>query len=128
MAEMAAWLRARGVGEDETAAAVEELVANGTLDDARFASGFSADKRELAGWGEERIREALIGRGVGREDIDAALAEGADGELERAVALLRERGADLGDDRGRSRALGLLARRGYDAELAYEAIRRAAAG
>lgn len=128
MAEMGAWLRARGVGEDEAAAVVEELVASGTLDDARFAAGFSADKRELAGWGEERIREALRGRGVGREEIDAALAEGAEWELERAVALLRERGADLGDDRGRNRALGLLARRGYDADLAYEAIRRAAAG
>lgn len=128
MAEMGDLLRARGVGEDEAAAVVEELVESGTLDDARFASGFSADKRELAGWGEERIRGALIGRGVGREEIDAALAGGAEGELERAVALLRERGADLGDDRGRNRALGLLARRGYDADIAYEAIRCAAAG
>ncbi len=41
--------------------------------------------------------------------------------------LLRERRHDLGDDAGRRRALGMLARRGYEAEVAYEAIRRAAA-
>lgn len=127
MAELGEWLRARGVGEGETAAVIEELVAGGALDDLRFACGFAADKRELSGWGEGRIREALAGRGIARADVEAALGEGAEGELERAVALLRERGADLGDDRGRNRALGLLARRGYDSELAYEAIRRAAA-
>ena len=127
MAELGAWLRARGVEETEATAAIEELIAIGTLDDARFAAAFAADKRELAGWGEDRIREALIGRGVGREEIDAALAEDADGELERAIALLRERRHDLGGDPGRRRALGLLARRGYEAEVAYEAIRRAAA-
>ena len=64
---------------------------------------------------------------MSREEIDAALAEDADGELERAIALLRERRHDLGDDAGRRRALGMLARRGYKAEVAYEAIRRAAA-
>jgi hypothetical protein len=39
------------------------------------------------------------------------------------VELLRDRGTELGDERARSRALGLLARRGYGSEVAYEAIR-----
>ena len=67
---------------------------SGTLDDARFAVRYAEDKRELAGWGEERIRDgAGPARRPRREHIDAALAEGAEEELERAVALLRERGA-----------------------------------
>ena len=110
VAEMGRWLRARGVDEAEAEEVLEHLLALGTLDDARFAARFAEDKRELAGWGGERIRAALA----------------ADhGELERAEALVRERGIDLGDDRGRGRALAMLVRRGYGSEVAYEAVRRA---
>ena len=47
------------------------------------------------------------------------------GELEAAVALLRRRfGAAIpASERERERALGVLARKGYDLELAYEAVR-----
>lgn len=49
----------------------------------------------------------------------------SDSEVERAMALLVEREGDLGEPRERQRALGLLARRGFSSEDAYEAIRRA---
>jgi regulatory protein len=40
------------------------------------------------------------------------------------VAILRRRlGTPPDDDRDRERALGLLVRRGYELELAYEAVR-----
>jgi hypothetical protein len=45
------------------------------------------------------------------------------GQLERAIALLRGRGIACASDRERDRALGLLVRRGYPLELAYEAVR-----
>jgi regulatory protein len=124
VAELGTWLRGRGVGAAEVEDVLEQLLATGALDDARFALRFAEDKRELAGWGGERIRAALTERGVPAADIEAALAADP-GELERAEALLRDRGIDLGDDRGRGRALGLLVRRGYDSDLAYEAVRRA---
>jgi regulatory protein len=124
VAEMGVWLRGRGVENAEVEAVLEHLLASGALDDARFAVRFAEDKRELAGWGGERIRVALAERRVPDADIEAALA--ADhGELERAEALVRNRGIDLGDDRGRGRALALLLRRGYDSDVAYEAVRRA---
>jgi len=126
VAELGDWLRRRGVDEQEAEEAVGELVAAGTLDDARFATRYAEDKRELAGWGSERIRAALLERGVGRADVEAAI--GLDDEVTeagRAAALLRARDADLGDERSRARALGLLARRGYSSEAAYEAIRMA---
>jgi regulatory protein len=124
VAEMGVWLQGRGVEEAEVEEVLEHLLASGALDDARFAARFAEDKRELAGWGGERIRAALAERRVPQAEIQAALA-GDRGELERAEALVRDRGIDLGDDRGRQRALALLMRRGYDAELAYEAVRRA---
>ena len=108
----------------EVEEAVAELVAAGTLDDARFAARYAEDKRELAGWGSERIRVALLERGVPHHEVEAALAgEDEPAEAQRAAVLLRERGADLSDERARGKALGLLARRGYSADVAYEAIR-----
>ena len=125
VAELGHWLRARDLGEAEVDEVVDHLVTIGVLDDERFAFRFAADKRELSGWGSERIRGALLDRGIAPADVEAALAEDDD-ELARAEQLLRERGIDLGDEGGRARALGLLVRRGYEAELAYEAVRRQA--
>jgi hypothetical protein len=48
---------------------------------------------------------------------------GATGEMDRALALLRRRfPTPVGDRRERERALGVLLRKGYDSELALEAI------
>ena len=123
VAELGRWLRGRGVDEGEAADVVDHLVEIGTLDDERFAVRFAEDKRELSGWGSERIRAALLERGIDPADVEAAVADDGN-ELARAEQLLAERGLDVSDERGRARALGLLIRRGYESDLAYEAIRR----
>jgi regulatory protein len=124
-AELAEWLAAREFTAAEVNTAIARLTEVGELDDARFASRFAEDKRELQGWGPQRIREALTGRGIARELIDLALgADGHDEQLSRAESLLSRRAEPLSDDGARSRALAFLTRRGYDYELAYEAIRR----
>jgi regulatory protein len=123
-AEIGAWLAERGFEPADIEVAVGRLVEAGGLDDERFARGFAADKRELRGWGPERIREALAGRGVAHELIEAALAgDGRNSQLERAIGLLERRGDPPLDEAARARALAFLARRGYDSELAYEAVR-----
>jgi regulatory protein len=106
--------------------ALAELHETRHVDDRRYAQRFAEDRRRLDGWGSERIRMRLEAAGVERELIDAALAERSDdGELNAAIDLLRVRlAAPPDDDRARTRALGLLVRRGYESELAYEAIRR----
>jgi len=123
-AELAAWLRQRGFATGAVEAALTRLIEIGELDDERFARRYAEDKRELRGWGAERIREALLSKGLERSLIDAALADGIEQELERAVELLERREASLDDDAQRGRALAYLARRGYDSATAYEAIRR----
>jgi regulatory protein len=124
VAELGNWLRERGVEETEAEQTLAGLIEAGALDDTRFAARYAEDKRELSGWGSERIRAALLDRGVPSEDVDAALAADDDlAEVERAAALLRARALPLGDEVGRHRALGLLARRGYSSDVAYEAIR-----
>ena len=125
-AELAGWLAARDVPADEVETTIERLTEAGELDDERFARRYAEDKRELRGWGPERIREALAAKGLPPDLVSRALgAESREAEIERASALLRRRGGPLADDADRARALAFLTRRGYDYEAAYEAVRAA---
>jgi regulatory protein len=124
VAELEQWLAEREFSAEQIAAALDRLIEDGALDDERFARRFAEDKRELRGWGPERIREALAGRGLEPGLIEAAVgAEDASTQLERAIALLERRGEPAADEASRARALAYLARRGYDSEAAYEAVR-----
>ena len=129
-AEVHAHLARRGVSEAIAQRVVEELTAQRLVDDARFAEMFVADKRTLEQWGSERIRRGLAERGVDRELAEQALAAG-DGcddeesqtELDRAVELLRRRFPEPPRERrDRDRALGMLLRKGYESELAVDAL------
>jgi regulatory protein len=123
--ELSEWLRERGVGEAEAEEVLAALLESGGLDDAEFAKRFAEDKRELKGWGPERIREALEARGVNAEQVEAALAPDDEAsQLDRAALALAERGLRCVSDEERARALGLLARRGFPLEVGYAAIRR----
>lgn len=127
-AELHDLLLGRGVEPEAAAGALEHLAAIGELDDRRFAFRYAQDKRELRGWGPDRIRAALVERGVdGDLAAEAATGETLEEQAGRAAALLVRRGEELSDDAARGRALAYLARRGFDSEIAYEAVRRAAA-
>ena len=103
---------------------VSELERTHVLDDGRYAERFTDDRRALMGWGPERIEQELVRRGVAAELIEPALSRRSrDDELEAACGILAERFAALEDDRERNRAWQLLVRRGYEPELAYDAVR-----
>ncbi len=103
---------------------VTELERTHVLDDARYAERFTDDRRSLRGWGPDRIEQDLARRGVPSELIELALAERTrEDELAAARGVLAERFPALQDDRERNRAWQLLVRRGFDAELAYDAVR-----
>jgi regulatory protein len=124
VSEMQRHLQGRGCDPDEIEAAIGTLAEQGYLDDARYARLFAEDKRELEQWGSERIQRALLDRGVDRELVEQALAVGATGsEISRAVALLKRRFPTPPQDRReRERALGVLLRKGYESEVALDAL------
>ena len=108
-------------------AALAIVSEQGYLDDARYARLLAEDRRNIDGWGAERIRARLQHAGIERELIDAALA-GHDqaSELAAASALLERRcPGPLRDDRDRQRAFAILIRAGYESEVAYDAVRAA---
>lgn len=129
VAEVRVQLERKGVPDELAAEAVRTLTEQRLLDDARFAEMFVSDKRELEQWGNERIRRGLLQRGVDRGLAEAALAQDGEddddrpGELDRALALLRRRfPTPPGDRRERDRALGVLLRKGYETDLALDAL------
>ena len=124
--ELREQLLRRDASPEVVDAVLQELTEHGYVDDARFARLFVQDKRGLNQWGRGRIERGLVQRGISREladrTLDEELATGAD-ELAMALALLRRRfPTSAMTGRERERALGLLLRRGYEYELAIDAL------
>jgi regulatory protein len=132
VSEVSLHLERKGVGPELVEHAVRELCEQGLLDDARYARLFVSDKRELEQWGSERIRRGLISRGIERGLAEAALSSSGEAgeagarepsELERALELLRRRYPSPPEDRRElERALGVLLRKGYESDLALDAL------
>jgi len=126
VAELARVLAAKRVEPATIDAVLGELREQGYLDDARYAQRFAEDRRRLDAWGAERIERKLLSLGVDRDLIAAAVGEqDPAGELAAAVAILDRRFPEPPrTPRERDRALGVLVRKGYDLELAHDAVRR----
>ena len=129
-AEVRAHLDGKGTAAADAEQAIATLRDQGYVDDARYARLLAEDKRNLEGWGNDRIRCTLASRGIGRELIEDAVA-GDDKRSQR-----RDRPGGRGarrfpeppyERRERDRALGVLLRKGYDLDLALDALARPAA-
>ncbi|MGI8412507.1 MAG: regulatory protein RecX [Solirubrobacteraceae bacterium] len=125
-AEVRKHLQGRGFLESAINRVIISLSDHDHLDDVRFARLYAEDKRALEQWGSERIRRGLLARGIEPDLTDATLGdELLEDELHRALDLLRRRFSSLPTDpRERERALGVLARKGYESELALQALSR----
>jgi regulatory protein len=126
VAELARILARKRVEPAVIDSVVGELCEQGYLDDARFAHRFADDRRRLDGWGAERIEQRLRALGVDGELIAAAVStRDHEDELEAALVILRRRFPEPpATPRECERALGVLVRKGYELELAHDAIRR----
>jgi regulatory protein len=125
VSELRTFLERKRIEPSAIDAAVAELTASGFLDDQRYARRFAEDKRTLDLWGAGRIARDLQRRGVEPQLVEAACAtQSRSDELDSALVLLGERLPQLpADDRARDKAWRVLVRRGYEPELAYEAVR-----
>ena len=63
----------RGADFQEAALAVEYLVANGFIDNKRYAAAFARDKFRFNKWGRRRIEAELKLKKISPEDISEAL-------------------------------------------------------
>ena len=124
--ELRGILAEKRVAPEEANVVLDELLSGGFVDDAAYAQRFAEDRRRLDAWGSERIERRLRALGVAPHLIAAAVGDQDEGdELAAALALLRRRVPTVpATPRERDRALGMLVRKGYGLELAYDALRR----
>ena len=116
--------KALGRLEQDAAAAdevVSALMAEGYVDDRRYAAAYAREKSSLSGWGPVKIRSALLARGIARDAVGDALAEI---DPERSAAklekVLETKWRTLADDpQGRLKLIRFALSRGYD----YEPVR-----
>lgn len=102
-------------------AVVASLVADGYVDDRRYAAAFARDKSALSGWGPVKIRSALLARGVDRAVVLEALEEiDPERAASRLEKVLETKWRSLRDDpQGRLKLIRFALSRGYD----YEPVR-----
>ena len=102
-------------------AVVSALLAEGYVDDRRYAAAYAREKSALSGWGPVKIRTTLLARGVSREVVLAALEEidpeRAASKLEKVLAAKWRTLQD--DPQGRLKLIRFALSRGYD----YDPIR-----
>lgn len=101
----------------------------GLIDDAMFASAWVESRHYGRGLGRRALAAELNQRGVDREDIQAAVERlSAETELTTARALVERRlasTASLPSQARLRRLVGMLARKGYPAALAFRVVREA---
>lgn len=131
-AELAGRLEKRGYPDDVSARVLDRLADVGLIDDADFAEQWVRSRRVNAGKGKRALAAELRTKGVDNDVIDAALADiDAGAERDRAEQLVsdrlrRERITD-DDTKLARRLVGMLARRGYSQNLAFDVVKVALA-
>jgi len=126
VAELGRHLAAKRVEPSAIEAVLAELTEQGYLDDAGYAQRFAEDRRRLDAWGADRIERKLLSLGVDREIVAGVVGEQDHAaEMQAALEILARRFPQPPQTpRERDRALGVLVRKGYELELAYDALRR----
>ena len=114
---------ARTVGREAAGQAAGRMEELGLIDDADYARRL-AEELACKGFAAPRIRQELLRRGIGRE-LAAEEAERAAAAPEDALHSLIERrfARQLGEEKGRRRAVAALQRMGYRWEEIRSALR-----
>lgn len=126
--ELAAALVRRGVPDDAARAVLDRFAEVGLIDDAALAASVADAQHHERGLARRAIAAKLRERGLEDQLGDALSGIDPDSERERARELVNRRRrtlAGLPPDVQARRLVGLLARKGYSAGLAYGVVREA---
>jgi len=128
-AELAEAMKRRGIPDAAAAAVLARFAEVGLIDDAAFARAWVESRHHGRGLARRALSAELKRRGVDGQDISAAVSalDPAD-EIATARRLVAK---GLAASRGKPlptrvrRLVGLLARKGYPAPIAYRVVREA---
>jgi regulatory protein len=128
-AQLADALRRRGIQDDVAEEVLGRFADVKLIDDAMFATAWVESRHHGRGLSGRALAAELRHRGVGSEDIQAAVGHlGPEQEIATARSLVARK---LAATRGQPvparmrRLVGVLARKGYSPSLAYRVAREA---
>jgi len=128
-AQLADALKRRGVPADAAETVLGRFAEVGLIDDAMFATAWVESRHYGRGLGRRALAAELGQRGVARDDIEAAVGQlSAETERATALALVERKIASTAGQPSQARVrklVGMLARKGYPAGLAYSVVREA---
>jgi len=118
----------KGFSSTEIETTVHDLIASGLLDDRAFTKSW-INYRLARPFGFRRIIQELKDKGIDQELIEQAEAESKDRYSPQKVALdlaqrRWQRLPDIGPEKKKKMVLDFLLRRGFDASIALNAIKR----
>lgn len=124
-------LARRSVPGDAAEEALDRFTELGYIDDAAFARAWVESRQRSRGLAAPALRRELRDKGIAPDLVDEVLLECVDADAERASAAalvdkkLRAMGSGRPVDRDTAtrRLVGMLARKGYNAGLAYSVVR-----
>jgi regulatory protein len=128
-AQLAEAMRRRDVPDDAADAVLARFTEVGLIDDAAFARAWVDSRHHGRGLARRALSAELKQRGVDGEDISAAV--GALDPADEIATARRLVAKGLAASRGKPlptrirRLVGLLARKGYPAPIAYRVVREA---
>jgi regulatory protein len=124
--ELTRKLRSRGAVDDLIDAALDRLIEDGLLSEARYLEAF-VSHRSRAGYGPLRIRKELTQRGLDRGEIEQALRDSGIDWRERLQETWQRKfaGEMPRDARERAQQGRFLSYRGYPPELIGQLLRGA---
>lgn len=125
--ELATALRRRGVPDDAAELVLDRFGAVGLIDDDALALNYALAAHRERGLAGRAVAATLRRRGVDEETVQRAVGQieqDAEMATARAVARKRQRAlAGLEPATQARRLVGLLARKGYSAEVAHRVVR-----
>lgn len=103
---------------------MESLTADRFVDNLRYASAFAREKSSLRGWGPEKIRYMLRGKGIDPETISAALSEVSPEAAEKKMkSVLEAKYRTVAEDRdAKLKLLKYGLQRGYSYDVLRDAV------
>lgn len=129
--ELGQALRRKGIPDEAAEAVLVRFDEVGLIDDAAFAGQWVRSRHTYSGLGRRAIAQELRRKGVDSDTAGEALAEVDDAAEEARARALVERKlrtrAGTPDEATARRLLGMLARKGYPAGIAYRVVRQAVA-
>ncbi len=119
-------LRQWNISENDREKIIASLKKDKFLDDKRFAEFFVRDKQKLNKWGKEKIKYALLHKGLEQDIIDDALSTLVPGNFEETLReLLSKKARELSKYKSferKNRLIRFAIQRGFNYDLVFRIV------